>query len=303
MPARTVRILVLGSSPASLKTVTLGNWSGMALFGPRAELAEALRSRKELTQPSIYFLLAPDPENPAITQAYIGEAEEFASRVRDHERRKEWWETFVVFVANNSSLTKAHVRYLEHWFYGRAKAASHRVRVMNENTPPGANLPEPDVADVEEFGKNALFVLGVLGYTLFDPHGSSETQGESLRPGREGEFEMTISRSYQWPDGSPAIARLKVEDGAYILLKGSAVRLDSTDAFHKHAYWKLWKKATEDPALIERVKDNLGRLKADVTVTAPSAAGAIVRARATDGRTEWKQTGSGKTLDEWEVGQ
>src|SRR5437870_299455 len=128
---RQIRIYVLGDDPQSLKTVELGNWTGKAIVGPRSELATALQSREELRQPSLYFLLAPAADNPALTEVYIGEAEDFAARVRSHEKDKDWWEAFVVFVSKDANLTKAHVRYLERWFYDRACGASLRVRVMN----------------------------------------------------------------------------------------------------------------------------------------------------------------------------
>src|SRR5437867_13448456 len=168
MAGTSVRMFVLGDDPQSLKTVELGNWTGRAIFGPRIQLGEALKTRDELRQPSVYFLLAQSPDNPALTEVYIGEAEDFASRVKAHEKDKDWWEVFVVFGSKDTNITKAHIRFLERWFYDRASEVRGRIRVLNDNTPPGAKLPEADVSDMEEYGENALFLLGALGYRLFE---------------------------------------------------------------------------------------------------------------------------------------
>jgi hypothetical protein len=303
MSGKTLKLFVLGNEPDSLKTVELGMWTGKAIVGPRTQLAEALKTRDELRQPSIYFLLANDQNNPALTLVYIGEAEDFSDRVRDHERKKDWWETFVVFGSKDRNLTKAHIRHLERWFYDRAKAAGGRVRVLNDNTPPGAQLPESDEADIEIYGQNALFVLGALGYRLFD-------RAASIAPERSttqvsvgvAEFEMNITRSHLWPDGRPAMATMRVEAGKYLLLTGSAIRTEEQESFKVRggSYWNLWKQLIDDPETLEKVADGLGRLKKDVPFNSPSAAAAVVRARTTNGRVEWKVKGSGKSFQEWE---
>ena len=127
MAGTSVRMFVLGDDPQSLKTVELGNWTGRAIFGPRIQLGEALKTRDELRQPSVYFLLAQSPDNPALTEVYIGEAEDFASRVKAHEKDKDWWEVFVVFGSKDTNLTKAHIRFLERWFYDRAAGNIFRI--------------------------------------------------------------------------------------------------------------------------------------------------------------------------------
>jgi len=111
MAGTSVRMFVLGDDPQSLKTVELGNWTGRAIFGPRIQLGEALKTRDELRQPSVYFLLAQSPDNPALAEVYIGEAEDFASRVKAHEKDKDFWEVFVVFGSKDTNLTKAHIRF------------------------------------------------------------------------------------------------------------------------------------------------------------------------------------------------
>ena len=271
----------------------MGNWTGKAIFGPRRELAHALAVREELKHPSVYFLLAAAPDNPALTQVYIGEAEDFAARVASHEKNKEWWEFFVVFGSKDANLTKAHIRFLERWFYDRAAAPKGRLRVMNENTPHGAKLPEADIAEMDVYGKNALFLLGALGYRLFEGPAITvqATKTGKSRPSGSAEFHLIITRDHRWSDGSPAVGRLRVDAGGYLLLAGSAIRTGAMDSFKAQgaSYWNLSKKLVDNPDIVHRVTEDLGRLRVDVPFNSPSAAAAVVRARTTNGRTDWKE--------------
>jgi len=76
----------------------------------------------------------------------------------------------------------------------------------------------------------------------------------------------------------------------FIVKSGSKVRIDPTDSFPKHSYYNYFVKNLHD------VKD--GVLDKDFTANSVSLASAIVLARASNGRTEWKDR-DGKPIKDY----
>src|SRR5262245_29061529 len=105
-PANITLFLTRGDAK-SLRTASIGNWSGKALAAPRTEFRDLL-NREELLLAGIYILLGEDSTTGYPT-AYIGEAENVKVRLAAHRGRE--FVTAIVFVS--SELTKAHVKYLE----------------------------------------------------------------------------------------------------------------------------------------------------------------------------------------------
>ena len=101
----------MGEQPSSFKTVELANWTGQAFIGERRHMSE-VKKRPELTQSGVYFLLADNPDSD-FTDIYVGESDDFVTRIRQQDNKKDWWTKFVVFISKDKNLTKAHVKYLE----------------------------------------------------------------------------------------------------------------------------------------------------------------------------------------------
>jgi excinuclease UvrABC nuclease subunit len=68
--------------------------------------------REELRQCSVYFLIGPSDEDskPLI---YVGEAEDVYSRLKQHNREKDFWISTIAVVSKTQHLTKTHIKYLE----------------------------------------------------------------------------------------------------------------------------------------------------------------------------------------------
>ena len=43
--------------------------------------------------------------------AYIGESQNISERIRNHDYRKDWWDTAVLVTTTADNLNKAHVQY------------------------------------------------------------------------------------------------------------------------------------------------------------------------------------------------
>lgn len=90
-------------------TAEVFGWTGHILVAPRTRLSAALK-RKESSYTGVYILLGEQEDEPL---AYIGEGENIANRIRNHEAKKDWWTRAVLITSAANNLHKAHVQYLE----------------------------------------------------------------------------------------------------------------------------------------------------------------------------------------------
>jgi|GEM_PF-238538 len=309
---RKLDLFVLGDEPSGLKKIDLSNWIGLAFMGSRQHLAD-VRGRDELSHSAIYLLLADDGDDG--DALYVGETENFIDRLSQHAQSKDmgWWDTFIVFVSKDQSLNKAHVKYLERRVYLLAKQIIE-ITTKNSKEPGGAKLSESDEAYAEAFLGEMQYLLEALGFRYLSPNETQESapaltkpiERTKLNPSKlEGiEFEMTLSRELGLVNGNPYTAKMVVKNGAYILKAGSSIRAEATESFqNQHGYFSQWSKIVGSDAV--RPTDNKKVLQTtkDLEFRAPSGAGAIVRARATDGRSQWIRMSDHKTLAEIEAEQ
>ena len=114
---RSIRLFLVDGSPNGPLTAEIMNWTGHALTGPRTKLTELVQ-RPECGRTGIYFLVGPDPENTLRPLVYIGESDDVAKRLKQHNRPesqggKDFWERVCLITSKDQNLTKAHVKYLE----------------------------------------------------------------------------------------------------------------------------------------------------------------------------------------------
>ena len=84
---RSIRLFLVDGAPNGLLTAEIMNWTGHVLTGPRSKLPELLE-RPECARTGIYFLVGPDPENSMRPLVYIGESDDVASRLKQHNREE-----------------------------------------------------------------------------------------------------------------------------------------------------------------------------------------------------------------------
>lgn len=299
---KTLKVFVMGEHFNSLKSVELVNWTGLGFVGERQHL-HAIKNRPELAEPGVYFLLSDNVDNVALTDIYIGETDDFSARILNHAQNKDWWERFIVFVSKDKNLTKAHVKYLEREIVRIAKNSIGNLKVMNSQEPSGASLPESDVSSMKEFLKNIMFVLETLGLSYFAV--------EEQEPAREIPQDFTIEGQEFYitlpKDLSPGAERLRsfmtIRNGVYILKSGALVRSDIRESLPTHSsYFNLWQQIVSSDAVGPgSIPGVLVTLK-DIEFRSPSAAGAVVRARNTNGRTEWRRVSDDLPLHKCEIG-
>jgi len=301
----------MGHTPDSLKSVELANWTVIAFIGKRLHLQQ-IRNRRELSEPGIYLLLSDRSDSTGpLTQFYVGETDNFLDRIAQHAQSKDWWSNFVVFVSKDQNLTKAHVKFLERELYLLAKASIGTLQIMNSVEPSGTRLPESDVSTMKEFLRNMEFVLETLGLSYFPRTTTARGIQQSITSSAvsvpiaeapTAEFAMSLPRDIGLLNGRQYAGIMRIGDGTFVLKRGSYIRATPSKSFeNQRGYFELWKQITTSDSVQSTSNPELLQIMQDIEFRSPSAAGAIVRAQATDGRSQWKRISDGKPLSECEL--
>ena len=297
---KSVKLFLADGTPGGLLTAEIMNWTGHVVAAPRSDLA-ALLKRPEAKRTGIYILLGDDPDSLGGTIAYIGEGDDVSTRLYQHARPeekngKDFWERAIIFTSKDSNLTKAHVRYLESRLIALAQAANRAV-LANGTAPTPLPLPEADVSDMEQFIDQVKIVLPVLGVNLLRAVAtpSSRPAGDDDVAGVIGDsspvFQMNLKQS-----GVTATAQ--EFDGEFTVHEGSQARnwvgIDNS-------YQRLQEKLLADATLVPSADGSALFFARPYVFSSPSAAAAMVAGRATNGRTDWKVQGSGKSYADWQT--
>ncbi len=279
MDSVTIKMFLTSGRSSGIRTAEISNWSGVAVAGPKTELAELLK-RPELEGSGVYFLLGHDPES-GDAAIYIGEAETLRIRLVSH-KSKEFWVQAVVFTSKDENLSKGHIKYLEGRLISLATEVG-RARLQNSQAS-GSKLSESDAADMEVFLTRIQQLLPILGSNVL------------TTPPIRNDTEIEIHKLQCKIIGLTATG-WRTEAG-FVVVKGSqAVPDDRPSA-------RDWSKQQRiqllDRGVLERRSDHLLFLK-DYEFSSPSAAAGIVRGGNSNGLTCWKNKKTGRPLKDMEA--
>jgi hypothetical protein len=291
MPGRSVRIFLVDGTPQGIRTAEVGNWSGLAVVGPRTDLAR-LGARPAMARTGVYLLLGPSDTSASGLTIYVGEGDEVWARLRTHDSDidKDWWTWVTIFVSKDDNLTKAHVRWLEARLIDEIRRAK-RAELMNGTTPIGGRLPEADAADMETFFENVRLLLPTLGVNVF-------TIEAPIVPEQRPSIELTLE--LRWED---AKAECVVREGQFVIKAGSTARVKEVDSLGDYARERRRILRNEQVLVPEPSNDQLLRFAVDYAFDSPSAAAATVSGTGLNGRTSWKVKGQGISYKEWQEKQ
>jgi hypothetical protein len=290
---RSIRLFLVDGSPNGLLTAEIMNWTGHALTGPRTKLTELVQ-RPECSRTGIYFLVGPDPENTLRPLVYIGESDDVAKRLKQHNRPeaqggKDFWEKVCLITSKDQNLTKAHVKYLESQLISQA-IKSGRCGLVNGTAHDYSVLPESDQADMASFAEQIRTILPVLGFEFFrDPSGTKLTNSgdtSSVSP----IFELEIPKY-------SIRAQAQEVDGDFVVLKGSQARPKWTGS--PRGYANLFDQLVQDKVLVE-ASTGERVFSQDHGFSSPSAAAAVISGRSANGRTKWTLVGKKQNYGDWQ---
>lgn len=297
---RSLRLFLVDGSPGGLITAEIMNWTGHVLCGPRTLLAAMLK-RPEAARTGVYFLIGPDPDNASRSIVYLGETDDVASRLRQHNRAedqggKDFWEKVVFVTSKDQNLTKSHVKFLESALIEIVRDAG-RTGLQNGTIPNYRMLPESDIADMLYFLEQVRTIMPVLGFDFLRPRPTlvaiepspRETQAPKISP----VFMMEIKKH-------GVSARAREVDGAFVVLKGSTSRNEWSS--EHESYRSLFDQLVAD-SVLGSVVNGVRSFSTDYAFSSPSAAAAVISGRPANGRTTWTAVDSGQTYGSWQERQ
>lgn len=295
---RTVRIYLADGSPTGIRHAEVVNWTGQAIVCPRARIGE-LAGWPQAQRPGIYLLLGEDPEFSR-PMAYIGEAENVLTRLKQHVVKKEFWDQVVFFSSKDDNLTKVHVKYLESRIVELATVARRRA-LENGTAPQPPSLPVSDQSAMEEFLDTARALLGTLGILLLEP---VSRQNREIAPRTEAEAVASNNRAGAL-SSTPLYYRLPrfgVEATGYIADEGFVV---ATGSIGSSSVWpslsaehtKLRSDLIANGS-IEEAGVHL-RFTRDVLLASPAVACRVISGAGSGSRASWENQ-DGATLRDLE---
>lgn len=290
---RTIQVFLVEGTTNGLTIATMHGWTGSVIIARNQTLPKLL-ARPEAKRTGVYLLYGPDPDDSLKSRVYVGEADAIIDRLPTSAGQKGFWELAAIITTSDESLTKGHVRYLEAELINTTLEAG-RASLENSQKPASEKryLPEADRANMQAFLSNIETVLPVVGFDFLKPAPKVQANSQ-LQPAnsKSSTIEFVIDHK------SGVKARMIETDDAYIVLRGS---LAAKDADHSsNSYGALRQNLIDKGRLV--IDESFYRFAEDVQFSSPSAAAAVVLDRNSNGRYEWKVSGSKTTYDEWQTG-
>ena len=206
---------------------------------------------------------------------YIGEAENCLSRLKQHNKSKDFWTHAVAFISKTQYFTKTHIKFLE-WLCCEVATKANRYSLENGNSPGRPHVSESVEADLYDNFETIQILASTLGYPVFDEIRKPKTKEVIICKGKDAYAEGEYT-----------------EDGIIVFSDSKCNLLESKTA----GSWVTGMRAElrDSGVLVE--KDGVLVFTKDQVFSSPSASAAVVLARRANGWIEWKYK-DGKTLDE-----
>lgn len=272
---QTIQIFLPDGNPRGVRIAEITNRTVKAIMFPRNQF-DYILTRKELSNVSFYFLFGESETGKPLV--YIGEAEDCAVRLSQHQRNKDFWNYAVVIISKINAFTKTHVKFLEHISIKKVQEVG-RWQLENSVNTSMPFVTESMEADMLDCFETTKILLSTLGFPLFDSI-SRESNKTS-----EDIYKMKSKE---------ALAEGNLIDEGFVVYKGSKAVKNTLPSCHKYMI-DLRNKLIDSGTL--SLDGNIYVFTEDFIFSSPSTAGGVISGRPTNGWTAWKNT-NGKTLDE-----
>lgn len=272
---QTIQIFLPDGNPRGVRIAEITNRTVKAILFPRNQF-DYILTRNELSNVGFYFLFGESEVGKPLV--YIGEAEDCAVRLSQHQRNKDFWNYAIVIISKINAFTKTHAKFLEHISIKKAQEVGRwqLENGVNTNLPFVTESMEADMLDCFETTK---ILLSTLGFPLFD-----SISRENYRTS-EDIYKMKSKE---------AIAEGDLIDEGFVVYRGSKAVKDTLPSCHKYII-DLRDKLIDTGIL--SLEGNVYVFTEDYIFSSPSTAGGVVSGRPTNGWKTWKNMNR-KTLDE-----
>lgn len=268
---KTIQIYLPDGNPRSLKIAKITSRTVSAILIPRSKLEEAAK-RDELNNVGVYLLFGSDESKP---QVYIGEAENCLSRLKQHNKSKDFWTHAVAFISKTQYFTKTHIKFLE-WLCCEVASKANRYSLENGNSPSKPHVSESVEADLYDNFETIQILASTLGYPVFDEIRKPKTKEVIICKGKDAYAEGEYT-----------------EDGMILFSNSKCNLIEAKTA----GSWVAGMRSELENSGILVEKGGVLVFTKDHVFSSPSASAAVILARRANGWIEWKYN-DGKTLDE-----
>ena len=235
---------------------------------PRGLLSEA-KKITNITQSGIYFLI-----NDNLSEIYVGQTQNGVERLTDHNTKKEFWSTAILFISDNHYFNLDLISGLE--VYAIKKIKETNLFTIHNNILPKYRIKEYDMYNIKKIFSDIEFIMAASGFPFNQI--KKEEISSKYRTSRRG---MVAFMNYN-------------ELGICTVLPGSAIdfSINSKSNIQNEERERMLKaggiKVNEEGKYI---------LQIAAEFTSPSGAATFVLGGSANGWIEWKTT-DGKTLSE-----
>ena len=275
----SIKIFVPSGDPEGVRVVSRDDWPGKAVVFPRELLGE-VKGRREYQQPGVYLLSGGK-------KLYIGEGDPLGDRLGDHARRKSFWKKAVFFTAEGGRLNKAHVQFLESKLVSLARSAG-LAELDNENQPAPPALSEEEYASAENFLREILLMMPLLGFWQFDDDRQEEAEAEiqeeaqqeaaGKRSGKRAGLYFSLPRGmrFQFRGAGNIKATLELSDAGVVVKSGSDAVLEPKQHFEIHgASYAAKRRELIESSVLEQ-RNNKYEFTQDQFFSSASAAASVI---------------------------
>ena len=246
---------------------------------------------------AVYLLIGSDEEQGDLI--YVGESEEAAIRLLNHDKKKEFWDYAYFFFSNTHNLNKADVKFLEAKIYQAIKEAG-RYKLENASIPKESHVHDIRQSELMDMFKTIEFILGgafnLLPFKKVDLQLEVNETKEKINHLQQQLDELEKETFYMTQKGADAKGYLLGEGKKFVVLKGS-----KTASIEKAANsFKEISAATN----LERLKkqgvlqeiEGYYQFNETHIFNSPSGASDLIYLGATNGWKEWKNK-EGESLE------
>ena len=229
----------------------------------------------------------------------MGETEEAAIRLLDHNKKKEFWDYAYFFFSNTHNLNKADVKFLEAKIYQAIKEAG-RYKLENASNPKESHVHDIRQSELMDMFKTIEFILGgafnLFPFKKVDLQLEVNETKEKINYLKQQIYELEKETFYMTQKGADAKGYLLGEGKKFVVLKDS-----KTASIEKAANsFKEISAATN----LERLKkqgvlqevDGYYQFNEAYIFNSPSGASDLIYLGATNGWKEWKNK-EGESLE------
>lgn len=273
---RKLTVFMIDGSENGPRTIEIGNWSGKAIYSPRARLLDLIK-RDEYDKPGVYILKS-DPEDSNYNERiYIGEAERIGNRLKQHFNNPDKdFKECIIFISKDEMLTKSHIKYLESRLVSLANEARN-AEIVNANSPTESSLSEADISDMEYFIDQIKLILPINGIQALVPTIITKENKKKI------DEEKLEDNKYFISNNRLNAIMYETSEG-FVVAKNSDASI-STSKSIMESWLKLRKKLIDSNSLVE--DNGKYRFSEDVIFSSPSAASSVVLGRQSSGPLEW----------------